>query len=164
MVKTSINIKVIIYYIINISVITLLIINLSINPTGFLIMAIFFGLFLFLNRYSRILLINDKLKIIDNYLILPLKRREILLQNVNKIEIESLKTDSGLGYTDSFWFDIFINVFLGFFWSQSTCVLYFYLKDKNEPYKISVNVPKNSVKRLLEYLQSNNPHIEQKYI
>ena len=164
MFKTSINIKVIIYYIVNISVITLLIINLSINPTGFLIMALLFGLFLFLNRYSRIFLINNKLKIIDNYLILPLKRKEILLQKVNKIEIESLKTDSGLGYTDSFWLDLFINLFLGFFWSQTTCILYVYLKDKGEPYKIRVNAPKSSMNKLFKYLQSNYPQIEQKYI
>lgn len=164
MFKTSINIKVIIYYIINISIIILLITNLAINPTGFLIMALIFGLFLILNRYSRIFLTNKNLKIIDNYLILPIKRKEVLLQNINKIEFESLAIDSGLGYTDSFWFDLFINLLLGFFWSQSTCILFIYTKDKKNPYKMRVNVPKNSVRRLLKYLQSNYPHIEQKIL
>lgn len=162
MLKTKINPKIIIYFFINISIIIILSLELSLNQTGFLIIITILTIFLFINKFTNIILLNNYLIIKDNYFFIKTVREKWLISDIEKINVAWIEPESGL--RGNIFISIVIDFILGFFWSQPTCILNIYVKDKEEPYEMRVNAPKNSVRKLLKYLKSSHPQIKQNSI
>jgi len=162
MFKTKINPNIIIYYLINIIIIAFLSLKLPANQFGLLIIIAILTIFLFINKYSIIILSDKYLIIEDNYFFIKTKKEKLLISVIEKIDLAWVDMESGI--RGNVIISMVIGFVLGLFWSQPTCDLFIYIKDKEEPYKISVNAPKSSMNKLFKYIQANYPQIEQKYI